>query len=479
MDGKPHAGGLPKPKAVLSKSSGDRELRRHANPPLRATVGTGGITKARVLDVERLGYWLIQDEFSPGEKKRPDPLVGSKRLVEWSELDESGHASSPTKIARASNAGAAENGVDKEAAKSARQNGPPKQKRDGPRKPDRRRRMVPPAPSTDKLGVAGISTNKIGIEDGDRPKQKRKRSSSASEMESASPASLSDDASSLSQSSPKISNSTAPSDVDQESIPSPKSPSLVSATHSAPAALSVAPADRANGGGQAVVGEQKPNAREMPKVVDVGTKQGQKPSASATAIAGKELEKKRAQSEAPIKQTLGGSALVAKRERNPGETHGLPKSSDSWLLPQSEHIPLSHTSAVQHKPPPQKFKLKIPNYQRLLTIPNEAPGEPPHILVLSVAASTIPNGGRGLYCTYRGPNAYWKVSNYVDLGCYGPHTANDIKRDNIMEIKNFRKWRWRAQPFELLLALDSSSILFLCNLFLSLSLLNRYSVSVL
>jgi len=163
-------------------------------------------------------------------------------------------------------------------------------------------------------------------------------------------------------------------------------------------------------------------------------------SVGAKATAGSKGKKKISPSEKSPRRSLGGAASGAESESLPGEAQGLPKSSDAWLIPVSEHIPLSHPSAVQHKRPPKEFKLKIPDYQRLLTIPNETPGEPPHVLVLSVAASTIPNGGRGLYCTYRGPGAYWKVSDYVDLGCYGPHTANDIKPDYIMEIKNFREF---------------------------------------
>ena len=446
VDGKPHVGGIPKPRAVISKKFGDQELRRHANPPLRATVGVDGLAKARVLDVERLGYWLVHGQFYPGEKRRPALLVGSGKLVEWTELDESGQASSSTIIARDTSADGDEAGVEMEADKPVHPNGPPKQKRNGPRKPERRRMMAPPAPSADTVEPADISASESGIGD-DEPKQKRLRNSSDSKMGSASPASLRDDESRASESS-TTSNSAVPSEADQESISSSKCSSPITTPQSVSATRVVAPAARTNGAGQAVVGEEIPIATEMSKVASVGTsssatssaKRGRKPSGSAAAVGKqKEFKKKGSQSEKPTSPALAGGSSGAERERSPGEAHGLPKSSDAWLLPQSEHIPLSHSSAVQHKPPPQKFKLKIPDYQRLLTIPNEAPGEPPHILVLSVAASTIPNGGRGLFCTYRGPNAYWKVSEYVDLGCYGPHTANDIKRDYIMEIKNFCK----------------------------------------
>ena len=445
MDGKAHVGGIPKARAALSKKHGDQELRRHANPPLRATVGTDGLAKARVLDVERLGYWLVHDEFYPGEKRRPAPLVGSGKLVEWSELDESGQASSSsssssstTNTARGTSAGGDKTGVEIEADQPVHPNDPPKQKRIGPRKPERRRRMAPPAPSADTVDTADVSASEIEIED-DEPKQKRLRSSSDSEMGSASPASLKDGESRASESS-RTSNSAGPLESDEESNLSSKRSSPITTPQPVAATRVVAPTDRTNGAGQAVVGEEIPIATEVLKVASVGTstKRGRNPSESAAAVR-KEFKKKGSESKESTSQALTEASSEAERERPPGEAHGLPKSSDAWLLPQSEHIPLSHSSAVQHKPPPQKFKLKIPDYQRLLTIPNEAPGEPPHILVLSVAASTIPNGGRGLYCTYRGPNAHWKVSEYVDLGCYAPHTANDIKRDYIMEIKNFCK----------------------------------------
>ena len=437
VDGKAHVGGIPKPRAALSKKHGDQELRRHANPPLRATVGIDGLSKARVLDVERLGYWLVHEEFYPGEKRRSAPLVGSGKLVEWSELDESGQASSSSTTNIGTSAGGDKTGVEIEADQPVHPNDPPKQKRIGPRKPERRRMMAAPAPSADTVDTADVSASEIEIKD-DEPKQKRLRSSSDSEMGNASPASLKDDDSRASESS-TTSNLDGPVEADEESILSSKRSSPITTPQPVSASRVVAPTARTNGAGQVVVGEEMSIATEMSKVANVGTstKRGRKPSGSAASVR-EQFKKKGSQSESTSK-ALEEASSRAEREKPPGEAHGLPKSSDVWLLPQSEHIPLSHSSAVQHKPPPQKFKLKMPDYQRLLTIPNEAPGEPPHILVLSVAASTIPNGGRGLYCTYRGPNAHWKVSEYVDLGCYAPHTANDIKRDYIMEIKNFCK----------------------------------------
>lgn len=450
VDGKAHVGGIPKPRAVLSKKFGDQELRRHANPPLRATVGIGidGLAKARVLDVERLGYWLVHNKFYPDEKRHFAPLVGSGKLVEWSELDESGQASSAssTNIARGTNADGDKTGVEIETDnKPVRPSGPqmPKQKRIRPRKPERRRMMAPPAPSTDTVGTADVSASEIQAVEDDEPKQKRLRGSSGSEMGSASPASLRDDESRALESS-TTSKSAGPLKEDEESILSSKHSSPITTPKSEAATRTVAPTatSRTNGADQAVVGKERSIPTDMSKVASVdtntSTKRGRKPSGSDAATR-REVKKKGSRSKKPKSQALAEASFGLERERPPGEAHGLPKSSDAWLLPQSEHIPLSHSSAVPHKAPPQEFKLKIPDYQRLLTIPNEAPGEPPHILVLSVAASTIPSGGRGLYCTYLGPNAYWKVSEYVDLGCYAPHTANDIKRDYIMEIKNFCK----------------------------------------
>ena len=315
--------------------------------------------------------------------KKYDPapwtqLVGSPDFEEWSEVDDSVKEISATAVARG---GSALGG----SAKT-------KQKRDGPRKPERRRMAVPPAPSVSPAHTAGSSTSKMVGDD--EPKQKRMRSSIVPEERDTSRR----DGSSLSSSaSSKAGDSIASLGGLQDSTPPPKSAPLV-------------------------------------------TPRTSSQSIGATGAAGPKGKKKTSPPEKSPKRFLGGAASGSERESLPGEAQGLPKSSDAWLLPISEHIPLSHPSAVQHKRPPKEFKLKIPDYQRLLTIPNETPGEPPHVLVLSVAASTIPNGGRGLYCTYRGPSAYWKVSDYVDLGCYGPHTANDIKPDYIMEIKNFREF---------------------------------------
>ena len=356
-------------------------MRRHANPPLRATVGRGSsaLAKAQVLDVERMGYWIAFEEFVPGQA-RWTQLVGSQGFEEWSEVDDSAKETSATVVARG---GSALGG----SAKT-------KQKRDGPRKPERRRMAVPPAPSVSPAHTACSSTcSKMETGD-DGPKQKKMRSSIVSEERDK--VTSRRDGSSLSSSvSSKAGDSIASLGELQDSTPPPKS------------APPVTPRTQSGG---------------------------------ATAAAGCKGKKKISPPEKSPTRSLGGAASGSERESLPGEAQGLPKSSDAWLLPISEHIPLSHPSSVQHKRPPKEFKLKIPDYQRLLTIPNETPGEPPHVLVLSVAASTIPNGGRGLYCTYRGPSAYWKVSDYVDLGCYGPHTANDIKPDYIMEIKNFREF---------------------------------------
>jgi hypothetical protein len=400
---------------------------------LRATVGSNGLAKARVLDVERQGYWIAYDEYFPGQNPPPVPLVGSKKLVEWSEFNESGHVSSTSTMTAALGANT---GVDPAVKpKPALPTVPPKQKRDGPRKPERRRMMVPPAPSVGSVDVDGASTSRIvEAEDDGQPKLKKMRSNIAFDEKDASPTSLGYGAPSSPLASSASSNSTAPLETDKESARFPKvaAPAVAAGQLNTPQV--VLPNAKTVGAGQEVEEEQQ-HAGERANMSGAGTKRDQ----GSAANAGTKLKKKGPRPKKTPAQSSGGAPSAAKRGSPPGEAQGLPKSSDAWLLPQSEHIPLSHPSAVQHKAPPHKFKLKIPDYQRLLTIPNEAPGEPPHILVLSVAASTIPNGGRGLYCTYRGPNAYWKVSNYVDLGCYGPHTANDIKPDYIMEIKNFCK----------------------------------------
>jgi hypothetical protein len=321
-----------------------------------------------------MGYWIAFEEYVPGQA-RWTQLVGSPDFEEWSEVDDSVKEISATAVARGGSAKT-------------------KQKRDGPRKPERRRMAVPPAPSVSPDHTAS-STTTSKMEMGDNePKQKKMRSSIVPEERDTSRR----DGSSLSSSvSSKAGDSIASLGELQDSTPPPKSAPLV-------------------------------------------TPRTSSQSIGATGAAGPKGKKKTSPPEKSPKRSLGGAASGSERESLPGEAQGLPKSSDAWLLPISEHIPLSHPSAVQHKRPPKEFKLKIPDYQRLLTIPNETLGEPPHVLVLSVAASTIPNGGRGLYCTYRGPSAYWKVSDYVDLGCYGPHTANDIKPDYIMEIKNFREF---------------------------------------
>ena len=131
------------------------------------------------------------------------------------------------------------------------------------------------------------------------------------------------------------------------------------------------------------------------------------------------------------------SPCSSEEEENPhgDSTIGLPQTSDDWVLPESENIPLTHPDAVHHQETSRS--VKIPGHQRLVTLPNSTRGEDPHTFVLSVYISTIPNAGRGLYLTYRGPNAYWTVPDYIDLGCYAPHQASDIKQDFIMEIKNF------------------------------------------
>ena len=111
-------------------------------------------------------------------------------------------------------------------------------------------------------------------------------------------------------------------------------------------------------------------------------------------------------------------------------------NSTCTVQPESENIPLSpHEDAVHHEAVPKN--VKIPSHQRLVTVPNDTSGDEAHSFVLSATLSTIPNAGRGLYLTYRGPNAYWTVPDYVDLGRYSPHKPSDIKRDFMMEIKNF------------------------------------------
>mmetsp|Transcript_31826 Transcript_31826/g.93480 ORF Transcript_31826/g.93480 Transcript_31826/m.93480 type:complete len:1091 (+) Transcript_31826:287-3559(+) len=414
VNGVAHVDGIPKSRAAQSKRSGERELRRHANPPLRATVGrgSGALAKAQVLDIERMAYWMAYEEYFPGQA-RWTPLVGSLDLMEWSELGDSGKESSTTAVGRSASA----------LGGSAKA----KPKRDGPRKPERRRMAVPPAPSSSPAHAAGDSASKMGVVD-DEAKQKKMRSSIVPEERDTSmpSTSLGDGGSSYSSVSSKVGDSIASFGEAQDSTPPPKStPPVTTHTQDVRAKKGPEPSRIDNSGWkqQEVEGSSKKEVTSQ--------------ASGAAAATGTEAEKKTSPPKKTPRRSSGGAASVAESESLPGEAHGLPKSSDAWLLPQSKHIPLSHSSAVKHKPPPKHFKLKIPDYQRLLTIPNESPGEPPHVLVLSVTASTIPNGGRGLYCTYRGPNAHWKVSDYVDLGCYGPHTANDIKPDYIMEIKNF------------------------------------------
>lgn len=65
-----------------TKASGDRELKRHANPPL-----TRG--RVQVLEMERLGFWLAHEEYHLGiGVARPGPLLGSPTFVGWSEMEE-------------------------------------------------------------------------------------------------------------------------------------------------------------------------------------------------------------------------------------------------------------------------------------------------------------------------------------------------------------------------------------------------------
>ena len=139
------------------------------------------------------------------------------------------------------------------------------------------------------------------------------------------------------------------------------------------------------------------------------------------------------------------SPCSSEEEENPhGDlTIGLPKTSDEWIHPESEDIPLTHPDAVHHRETAKK--VIIPSHQRLVSVPNYRTGADPHTFVLSVFLSTIPNAGRGLYLTYRGPDAQWKVPDYIDLGRYGPHTASDIKQDFMMEVKNFL---YRDHPSE-------------------------------
>jgi len=145
------------------------------------------------------------------------------------------------------------------------------------------------------------------------------------------------------------------------------------------------------------------------------------------------------------KTTSDSSPCSSDEEENPhGDlTIGLPKSSDGWIYPESEDILLTHPAAVHHGETVKK--MTIPSHQRLLRVPNYRTGADPHTFVLSVSRSTIPNSGRGLYLTYRGPDAQWKVPDYIDLGRYGPHKASDIKEDFLMEVKNFV---YRDRPSE-------------------------------
>lgn len=146
------------------------------------------------------------------------------------------------------------------------------------------------------------------------------------------------------------------------------------------------------------------------------------------------------------------SACASDEKGNPyGDlTIGLPKTSDEWICPTSHDISLTHAQAVDHRE--KGKKLMIPNHQRLLTVPNCRTGAEAHTFVLSVSLSTIRNAGRGLHLAYRGPDTQWKVSDYVDLGLYGPHRASDIKEDFMMQIKSFiyhnhpSEWSFDAPP---------------------------------
>ena len=137
------------------------------------------------------------------------------------------------------------------------------------------------------------------------------------------------------------------------------------------------------------------------------------------------------------KTTSDTSPCSSDEEEKPhgDSTIGLPKTSDDWIHPETEDIPLTHPDAVHHGETAKK--VIIPSHQRLVSVPNFRTGADPHTFVLSVFLSTIPNAGRGLYLTYLGPDAQWKVPDYIDLGRYGPHTASDIKQDFVMEAKNF------------------------------------------
>lgn len=116
----------------------------------------------------------------------------------------------------------------------------------------------------------------------------------------------------------------------------------------------------------------------------------------------------------------------------------IPKSSDRWTLPTSEEITPSHPDATDHALDEiERTELRIPTLQRILTIDHEEAGMESHKFVLSVSISSIPNAGRGLYLTYKGPDDVFKVPSYIDLGRYGPHQASDIKQDFVLEVKNF------------------------------------------
>ena len=117
----------------------------------------------------------------------------------------------------------------------------------------------------------------------------------------------------------------------------------------------------------------------------------------------------------------------------------IPSSSSHWFQPKSEDIDSSHPDAeadctisayvVRH--------LKFPSLQRLLSIPHSNSKKDDHRFVLSVSLSSIPNAGRGLFLTYKGPDKVFRLPGYIDLGCYGPHKASDLKRDFLLDAKNF------------------------------------------
>ena len=82
MVGKDRVNGVPNAQKYPTEVSGDRELRRHANPPL-----TRG--RAQVLEMERLGFWLAHEEYHLAiGVPRPGPLLGSRGFVCWSEMEE-------------------------------------------------------------------------------------------------------------------------------------------------------------------------------------------------------------------------------------------------------------------------------------------------------------------------------------------------------------------------------------------------------